>query len=66
MELPYLFILDNTKKLKRCFEMQTTTFPHNKVGMSDKVLNTWLTHFVTEVGNYKINTVLSLKNEDEK
>ena len=46
--------------------MQTTTFPHNKVGMSDKVLNTWLTHFVTEVGNYKINTVLSLKNEDEK
>ena len=35
-------------------------FLHNKVGMSDRVINTWLTHYVTEVGNYRANTVLSV------
>jgi len=44
--------------------MQTSTlFLHKKVGISYRVISTWVTHYVTEVGNYRPNTVLSLFKE---
>jgi len=64
MELSYLLILDNTKKLRGVLKCRLVLcFYTKKVGISDRVISTWVTHYVREVGNYRPNIVLSLFEE---